>query len=65
MATVLEFSLKKLDRVPDVFARGPAEIIIFPGVRFERLKDDHKAFVPKNSHRRASGSNQAIAEALD
>lgn len=65
MATVLEFSLKKLDRAPDVFARGPAEIVIFPGVRFERLKDDHQAFVPKNVQRRASGSNQAIAEALD
>ena len=37
MAAILRFAQKDRENVSTTLPAGPAEIIIFPGVRFERL----------------------------
>lgn len=46
MSSVLEFALRPKDRKAGVPHTGSAEIIIFPGVRFERLLADDDIFEP-------------------
>ncbi len=66
MSTVLEFTLKKLDRKAAPSSNGPAKIVIFPGVRFERLEAEPigAAFEPLLVQRLMTRSSQAIAEDL-
>lgn len=46
MSSVLEFALRPRDKNNARAAEGPAEIIIFPGVRFERIDFDADVFEP-------------------
>jgi hypothetical protein len=46
MSSVLEFALRPKDRKAAAPHGGSAEIIIFPGVRFERLCEDEDIFEP-------------------
>jgi hypothetical protein len=57
------FAEKLKARVVKTEPAGPAEIIIFPGVRFERI--DFAAPSHRKSRRLPSLSNQATAEELD
>ena len=40
MSAVIEFPLDRIRRAGEIGAAGPAEVVIFPGVRVERLKYD-------------------------
>jgi hypothetical protein len=55
MSSVLEFALRPRDRIPQRVPEGGAEIIIFPGVRFERLDFDADIFEPDGPHSTGSG----------
>ncbi len=55
MSSVLEFALRPRDRKSALPEGGSAEIIIFPGVRFERLHDDEDIFEPTEPHSPAAG----------
>jgi hypothetical protein len=46
MSSVLEFALRPKDRKTAAPQGSSAEIIIFPGVRFERLCEDEDIFEP-------------------
>ncbi len=46
MSSVLEFALRPRDGKSAAPQGGSAEIIIFPGVRFERLNVDEDIFEP-------------------
>jgi|JI8StandDraft_1071087.scaffolds.fasta_scaffold867733_1 hypothetical protein len=46
MSSVLEFALRPRDKNSARATEGTAEIIIFPGVRFERLDFDADIFEP-------------------
>lgn len=67
MATVLDFSVRTKDRTSESESYGPAQIIIFPGVRFERLSEIISPMnYPANRKKQIiSRSNQAIAENLE
>jgi hypothetical protein len=67
MATVLQFSSRVSDRKSEALHFGPAQIVIFPGVRFERLRDEDVAEnqMAIRTSRIVAGSNQALAEDLE
>jgi len=51
MSSVLEFRLRPRDRKAVLPEGGSAKIIIFPGVRFERLHgEDDDIFEPTEPH---------------
>jgi hypothetical protein len=67
MAAVIHFSNKqRLTKSAEPFF-GPAQVIIFSGVRFERLVDSPAItkFKPPRVTRLPRHSNQATAEELD
>lgn len=56
MSSVLEFALRPKDRKATAPDGVSAEIIIFPGVRFERLAgDDDDIFEPTEPHSPQAG----------
>lgn len=54
MSSVLEFALRPRDK-KTMPRGGSAEIIIFPGVRFERLSFDDDIFEPTEPHSPQAG----------
>jgi hypothetical protein len=62
MAGVIDFSKRKTEGKNTDIVFGPAQVIIFPGVRVERLVDVPQAKVARRMPRR---SNQATAEELE
>lgn len=68
MASVLEFALRLRDRNNDAAAAaaGGAEIIIFPGVRMERMDFDADIFEPDEpqSPDNGQGNGQGNGHAL-
>lgn len=67
MATVIDFSVRTNDRKSESVKFGPAQIVIFPGVRFERLTEEIAPtnYTGNRKQQIISRSNQAIAENLD
>ncbi len=55
MSSVLEFDLRRRANVPAAVATGEAEIIIFPGVRIERIVFDAEIFEPEEPAAPGSG----------
>jgi hypothetical protein len=55
MAAVLQFAQRDRGNVSPTLPSGPAEIIIFPGVRFERLD---AAMMPEDGKPNGSGPVQ-------
>jgi len=47
MSSVIEFASRARDKRASSAASGNAEIIIFPGVRFERIDFDDDVFEPE------------------
>jgi hypothetical protein len=64
MATVIEFSTRRIERKTEGTNFGPAQIVIFTGVRIERLLDS-AIDTPKRQTRLQHRSNQATAEELE
>ena len=66
MTAVIDFASKaKQQKTREAFV-GSAEVIIFTGVRFERLHDDENQVVLRSTKRRLpSRQNQATAEELE
>jgi hypothetical protein len=58
MAAVLQFSQKDKNGRPAAVLSGPAEIIIFPGVRFERLDSTVAQDHPEGGAPNGSGPMQ-------
>lgn len=64
MSSVLEFTLRPRDRKAALPEGGSAEIIIFPGVRFERLQgEDDDIFEPTEPHSPQAGHRLARGRA--
>ncbi len=63
MASVINIAERLKSRTPKADAIGPAQIIIFPGVRFERI--DFAKPPQLKARRLPSLNNQATAEDLD
>jgi hypothetical protein len=64
MAAVLEFSIRRSERKTEGKTFGPAQIIMFTGVRVERLLDTETE-TPTRQARLQRRSNQATAEELE
>jgi hypothetical protein len=66
MSAVIYFTNKLRQTKSDEVFFGPAQVIIFPGVRFERLidVDSDVEFKPTRAARVVHRSNQATAEDL-
>ena len=62
MSVVIEFRLPDPDQQRPAMARGPAEIIIFNGVRFERLHGKPQARKPRSPKGAAAAVTYASAE---
>lgn len=58
MAAVLQFVQKDKNGGSSTVLSGPAEIIIFPGVRFERLDSPEAHNQPEDGAPNGSGSVQ-------
>jgi hypothetical protein len=52
MATILEFPRPRVRLAPEAVFRDPGEIVIFPGVRIERLEFDLAERLPPPPRRR-------------
>jgi hypothetical protein len=66
MTAVIAFPIRIRTETAGSVSRGPAQVIIFNGVRQEPLRDDMIArtrHIPRNRH--SSHQNQATAEELD
>ena len=64
MATVIAFPIREGKAREKVEGQGPATILMFTGVRFERLEEEPAT--PRSSSRRLiSNASQATAEELD
>lgn len=63
MSVVIEFRPRGMGKAPATAPRGPAEIIIFNGVRVERLQVRAERRPPlrkrRNAARRVANSDQA------
>lgn len=55
MSSVLEFALRPRGKTNAPVGEGTAEIIIFPGVRFERIDFDADVFEPDEPQSPGSG----------
>ncbi len=64
MATVIAFPRQEGKARERVEGQGPATIIMFTGVRVERL-DDESLATRSSTRRRISNSSQATAEELE
>lgn len=64
MTTVIAFPRQEGKTRARVEGHGPATIIMFTGVRVERLEDDSLA-ARSSARRRISNSSQATAEELE
>lgn len=64
MATVIAFPIREGKVRNKVEGHGPATILMFTGVRFERL-DEEPAALRSTSRRLISNASQATAEELD
>ena len=58
MAAVLQFARREKNSRPDAILAGPAEIIIFPGVRIERLESSDVQNRPEDGAPNGSGPMQ-------
>jgi hypothetical protein len=58
MAAVLQFEQKHKSGNTTAVLSGPAEIIIFPGVRFERLDSSELQILPEDGKPNGSGPMQ-------
>jgi hypothetical protein len=63
MSAVIAFPKTQRDENAEMRFFGPAQVVMFTGVRVERLTDSH--FETKPKPRRVARSNQATAEDLD
>ena len=64
MATVIAFPRQEGKARHKMEGQGPATIIMFTGVRMERL-DDESLAARSSTRRRVSNSSQATAEELE
>ena len=53
MATILPFVIPRRGHAPKPAPDGPATVIIFPGVRYERRQDKDEAAARRPRRRRA------------
>jgi hypothetical protein len=58
MATILEFPRPHAQLAPEAVFRDPGEIVIFPGVRIERLEFDLAERLPPSPRRRRPQETQ-------
>jgi hypothetical protein len=63
MSTVLEFTVRLRDKKAALPEGNSAEVIIFPGVRFERLHEDDDIFEPTEPHSPQAGHRLARGRA--
>jgi hypothetical protein len=59
MSSVLEFAPRPRDKSLRAAVGEDAEIIIFPGVRFERIDFDSDIFEPEMPHPTDAGQSQS------
>jgi hypothetical protein len=58
MAVVLEFAQRDKGGSATAVLSGPCEIVIFPGVRFERLESTANEVLPEDGKPNGSGPMQ-------